>query len=107
MFDKRYVLSYNILVKYFDWNEDKNKLLRLERDVSFEQVVIAVTSGLLLDDMKHPDQKKYSNQNMFVVNINNYAYLVPYVEDEKKIFLKTIIPSRVATKKYIVKGGGK
>lgn len=94
-------------MKYFDWNEDKNILLKLERDVSFEQVVIAITSKLLLDDMKHPNPKKYPGQNMFIVNINNYAYLVPYVEDNKKIFLKTIIPSRVATKKYIVKGGGK
>lgn len=94
-------------MKYFDWNKDKNELLKLERDVCFEQVVIALTSGLLLDEMEHPDQKKYPNQKIFIVNVNNYAYLVPYVEDEKKIFLKTIIPSRMATKKYIIKGGGK
>ena len=94
-------------MKYFDWNENKNELLKLERDVSFEEVVIAVTSGLLLDDVKHPNPKKYPDQRIFVVNINNYAYLVPYIEDEEKVFLKTIIPSRVATKNYIIKGGKK
>jgi uncharacterized DUF497 family protein len=94
-------------VKYYDWNKEKNRLLKTERDISFEEVYISIESGELLDIVEHPNQKKYPNQKMFVLNINNYVYLVPFVEDEEKVFLKTIIPSRKATKKYIVKGGGK
>ena len=93
-------------MKYFDWNKKKNELLKLERDISFEEVYIAIESGGLLEVVAHPNTKRYSNQKMFVVNINNYVYLVPFVEDEEKIFLKTIIPSRKATKKYLIKGGG-
>lgn len=94
-------------VKYFDWNKEKGELLRAQRDISFEEVLIALESGGLLDVVEHPNPKKYPNQRIFVLGINNYVYLVPFVEDEEKIFLKTIIPSRSATKKYLVKGGGK
>lgn len=94
-------------MKYYDWNREKNKLLKIERDVSFEEVYIAIESGGLLEILKHPNQKKYPSQKMFVVSINNYVYLVPFVEDEEKVFLKTIIPSRKATKKYLIKGGDK
>lgn len=87
-------------MKYFDWNKDKNTLLEIE--ISFEEVSIAIESGNLLDVLEHPNKKRYPNQKIFVVNIRNYAYLIPFVEDGKKIFLKTIIPSRKATKKYIV-----
>ena len=92
-------------MKYFDWSNDKNELLKIERDVCFEDVLLAIGTGELLDSVEHPKKEKYPNQKLFIVNINNYAYLVPFVEDEKKIFLKTIIPSRKATKKYIIKGG--
>ncbi|MEQ1635890.1 MAG: toxin [Methylococcales bacterium] len=71
-----------------------------ERGVSFEAVLFAIQSGALLDDIVHPNIDKYSNQKVFVVNIADYAYLVPYVETTEEIFLKTIIPSRKATKKY-------
>ncbi|MBL7159199.1 DUF4258 domain-containing protein [Candidatus Microgenomates bacterium] len=94
-------------MKYFDWNEEKNRLLKIEREISFEEVLIAIESGNLLDIIEHPRKQKYPSQKIFVVNVNNYGYLVPFVENEKKIFLKTIIPSRKATKKYIVKGGDK
>ena len=90
-------------MKHFDWNEEKNARLKLERDISFEEVQIAVESGNLLDIIEHPDKKKYPNQEIFIVNIKNYAYLVPFVEDERKYFLKTIFPSRKMTKKYLVK----
>lgn len=95
------------LVKYYDWNKTKNELLRTERDISFEEVYIAIESGGLLEVIEHPNPKKYPNQKVFVVSINNYVYLVPFVEDEEKVFLKTIIPSRKATKKYLIKGGDK
>lgn len=94
-------------VKYFDWNEEKNRILKMEREVGFEDVLIAIESGNLLDTLNQPNKKRYLNQKIFVVNINNYIYLVPFVEDEEKVFLKTIIPSRKATKKYLIKGGEK
>jgi hypothetical protein len=64
-----------------------------------------IKNGQVLDDIEHPNQEKYGHQNMFVINVDNYAYLVPYVENEHEIFLKTIIPNRKATKKYL--GGNK
>jgi uncharacterized DUF497 family protein len=88
-------------VKYFDWDSLKNARLKDERGVSFEEVLTALEEGRLLDDQKHPNEDKYHHQKVFVVEINSYAYLIPYVEDETKIFLKTIIPSRKATKEYL------
>jgi len=88
-------------MNYFSWNTDKNKQLQNERNISFEEVVFYITKGWLLDVVEHPNQEKYSGQRIFIVNINNYAYLVPFVETEKEVFLKTIIPSRKATKKYL------
>lgn len=89
-------------MKYFDWSAEKNAALKTEREVSFEDVVIAVSEGKLLDLVEHPNKKKYPNQLIFIVEINHYAYLVPFAEDEQKIFLKTIIPSRKATRDYII-----
>lgn len=88
--------------KYFDWNKDKNDVLTAEREISFEDVVLAIETGGLLDIIEHPNQKKYLSQKIFVVNIGNYVYLVPFVEDDKRYFLKTIFPSRKMTKKYIL-----
>lgn len=101
--DKSYDLSYNTLVKRFDWDKEKNTKLKNERGISFEDVKTAIQEGKLLDTTNHPNKKKYSNQKMFIVEIDGYAYLVPFVEDELKVFLKTIFPSRKATKKYIRK----
>lgn len=72
-----------------------------ERGISFEDVVFALQSGGLLDDLIHPNKEKYPSQRMFVVDIDDYAWLVPYVENEQELFLKTIIPSRKATKQYL------
>ncbi|WP_158970351.1 BrnT family toxin [Paraglaciecola sp. L3A3] len=88
-------------MKIFDWNPDKNKLLIEERGISFEDVIYYLQNNCLLDDLKHSNQKKYPNQRIFVINIENYAYLVPYIETDIEIFLKTVIPSRKATKLYI------
>ena len=88
-------------MKYFDWDEAKNDILKKERNISFEIIVIQIVVGKLLDVLEHPNQKKYKNQKLFVVEYEGYVYLVPFVEDEEKIFLKTIIPSRNATKKYM------
>ena len=88
-------------MKYFSWNEDKNELLKEERQISFEDVVFYIEQGFLLDVLEHPNQEKYQGQKIFVVQIDEYAYLVPFTEDEREIFLKTIIPSRRATRKYL------
>ena len=91
-------------MKYYDWNNEKNELLKKLRGVSFEQVVLAIVSGDLVDRVIHPNPEKYPNQKVFLVKIEDYIYSVPYVEDDEKIFLKTIIPNRKATKKHL---GGK
>ena len=86
---------------YFTWNSDKNAKLLLERDVSFESAVFCIENGNLLDVVQHPNTKKYPDQKLFIVEIDKYAYLVPFVENGEEVFLKTIIPSRKATKKYL------
>jgi hypothetical protein len=88
-------------MKYFDWNEEKNEVLKKSRSISFEIIVIQIEMGSLLDILEHPNKKKYKNQKIFVVEYENYAYLVPFIEEEDKVFLKTIIPSRKATKRYL------
>ncbi len=88
-------------MKYFDWSAEKNEQLKEERGISFEEIVVAINGGGILDVLPHPQQKRYPNQRIFVIQINHYAYLVPFVEDDEKIFLKTMYPSRKATKNYI------
>jgi uncharacterized DUF497 family protein len=88
-------------MKQINWNAEKNQTLMKERGISFEDIVFSIQQGDLLDDLCHPNKDKYPNQRLFVVNVDGYAHLVPYVENEEEIFLKTIIPSRKATKKYL------
>ena len=88
-------------MKIFDWNSEKNRQLIEERSVSFEDVIFFLKNGGLSDDINHPNEIKYPNQRIFIVNIDGYAYLVPYVEMEEHIFLKTVLPSRKATKQYL------
>lgn len=90
-------------MKHIEWDELKNAKLKSQRGVCFEDIQAALEEGYLLDDIDHPNQVNYKNQRMYIVNLNQYAYLVPYIEDDAKIFLKTIIPNREATKKYIRK----
>ncbi len=90
-------------MKYFDWSPEKNEELIQKRSISFEEIVIAIEGGYVLDIMRHNNREKYSNQKIFIIRIEDYAYLVPFIEDDEKIFLKTIIPSRKATKEYINK----
>ena len=94
-------------MKYFDWDKNKNSLLKQKREVSFEEIVLALSNDKLLEVVEHPNKQKYPNQKMFIVEVRDYTYVVPFVEDEEKYFLKTIYPSRVATKKYLDKGGKK
>ena len=88
--------------KIIRYSSEKNEILKKERDIGFEDVILSIENGYLLDDIEHPNKEKYQNQNIFIilVQIKNYVYLVPYVEEEDYIFLKTIIPSRQMNKKY-------
>lgn len=88
-------------MKRLEWNKEKNEKLKAKRGISFEDIEQAVQKGRVLDLFDHPNKKSYPNQTIMVVEIKGYAYYVPYVEDEEKYFLKTIFPSRKATKKYI------
>lgn len=91
-------------MKPFRWSSDKNEALRAERGVSFEHIVVAVESGGLLDVLAHPNQAKYPRQRVLVVACDSYVYLVPFVEEDDYFFLKTVIPSRKATRDYLNQG---
>ena len=85
----------------FDWDDEKNELLEKTRGVSFEDVVFHIENGDVLDIVSHPNASRYPNQRIIVLNVEGYVYLVPYVEQKGTRFLKTIIPSRKATKEYL------
>ena len=89
---------------HINWNSEKSLMLKESRGICFEDIVFNIAKGDILDDYQHPNQQRYPDQRIMVISINNYAYLVSYIENEDEIFLKTIIPSRNATEKYI---GGK
>jgi len=88
-------------MKVFRWDNGKNEWLKKNRGVSFEQVVILMEREDILETIEHPNQEKYPNQKIAILNIDDYAYLIPYVQESEEIFLKTIIPSRKATNKYV------
>ncbi|NWF76553.1 MAG: BrnT family toxin [Nitrospirae bacterium] len=92
-------------MKLINWDTEKILKLKESRGICFEDIVFYIERGEILDDYLHPNQKSYPKQRIMVIGINNYAYLVPYVEDSEEIFLKTIIPSRKATNIYF--GGEK
>lgn len=83
------------------WNEDKNEILKVERFISFEEIAQKLYNGEIIDDIYHPNSEKYAKQRIFVIEVNNYIYLVPYIENDEEIFLKTIYPSRKFTKLYL------
>ena len=88
-------------MSHFAWDAEKNAELIKLRGISFERIIYHIERGGLLEVIDHPNKDKYAHQQIFVVNINDYAYLVPFVESDADVFLKTIIPSRKATKKYL------
>lgn len=88
-------------MKIYNWNAEKNEILISERNISFEEVVFYIDNGSLLDEIAHPNSEDYAHQRIFVVAVESYVYLVPYVESGDEIFLKTIIPSRKFTKAYL------
>ncbi|NKQ37342.1 MAG: BrnT family toxin [Chloroflexi bacterium] len=88
-------------MKRYDWNPEKNEKLKRERGISFEEIIFHIADGDEVDVYMHPNQARYPNQKIAVVIVEDYAYLVPYIESEGMLFLKTIIPSRKATRKYL------
>ena len=84
-------------MKHINWDTGKSLKLKESRGICFEDIVFYIEKGDILDDYLHPNQKMYPEQRIMVIGINDYAYLVPYVEDAEELFLKTIIPSRKAT----------
>ena len=88
-------------MKSINWRTEKSVALKSSRGICFEDVVFFIERGDILDDYLHPNQKNYPGQRIMVINIANYAYLVPYVENDEELFLKTIIPSRKATQRYL------
>jgi len=85
----------------YEWNPQKNDWLKRERNISFEQIVYHLLQGDVWKTAEHPNQKDYPGQKIYFVIIEDYIYLVPYVSEESYYFLKTIIPSRKATKIYL------
>ena len=99
--DRRQTRSYDDAMKSVRWDHEKNAWLQENRGVGFEQIVILMERQDVLEIVDHPNQDKYPGQRILTVRIGDYACLVPYVEDSDGIFLKTIIPSRKATRKYV------
>ncbi len=90
-------------MKPFRWNPEKNETLKIERSISFEEIALAIEADGLLDELRHPNLEKYPNQSVLVVALDGYVYLVPYVEESDYYFLKTVIPSRKATRDYLLR----
>jgi uncharacterized DUF497 family protein len=88
------------VLKIYNWNSEKNQLLIKERGISFERIVFEISVGNELAVVGHPNQEKYPGQMISIVQVDDYVYAVPFVESETEIFLKTIIPSRKATRHY-------
>lgn len=87
----------------YNWNKEKNLVLKRERNLSFEQIVLHIESGNLLDILQHPNKEKFAHQKILIIQIEDYIISVPFVENGDERFLKTIIPSRKLTRK-IFKG---
>lgn len=88
-------------MEHYKWDSAKNEKLKVERGVSFEQIVIQIERGNIHDVYTHPNQMLYPNQQILFIEIDNYCFIVPFVENESGRYLKTIIPSRKATKRYL------
>lgn len=92
------------IAEYYEFSEDKNNLLIAARGIGFEDVIRALKSGQFFEEADHPNQDKYPHQNIYILELNNYVYMVPFVrKDDGVVFLKTIIPSRKLTKKYLTR----
>lgn len=94
---------YIVRMRY-EWNPEKNEWLKKERRISFEQIIFHLAQGDVWKISDHPDKEKYPGQKIYFVNVEGYIYLVPHMIADDCVFLKTIIPSRKATRDFH-KGG--
>jgi uncharacterized DUF497 family protein len=99
------LLGTQFMFVIFDWDPEKNEWLKENRGISFEEIALLLSNGILWKRTKHPNQKEYPHQEVFLIPIDNYIYFVPYVIDESTIFLKTAFPHRKATKDYLKEKG--
>ena len=90
-------------MKPFRWNHDKNEELKVGRGISFKEIVLAIEADGILDVVRHPNSGKYPNQLVYIVALDGYVHLVPYIEEAEYYFLKTVIPSRKATRDYLLR----
>ncbi len=88
-------------MKPFDWNRQKSTLLRSSRGIGFEEVVNNINEGHILAVIEHPNKQKYPNQKIYIIDFDDYIYCIPFIEDNEKIFLKTIYPGRKYTNKFL------
>ncbi|MFZ5571498.1 MAG: toxin [Thermodesulfobacteriota bacterium] len=88
-------------MKYLNWSQEKNELLKAEREISFEEIALLIEAGNILGIEENPG---HPNQKIYILEIENYAYIVPFIERENEIFLKTAFPSRKHTKRFGLKG---
>ena len=84
----------------YEWDPQKNEWLKRERNISFEKIVFHLSQGDVWKLADHPDQENYPRQRVYFVIVEDYIYLVPHVVEKDCVFLKTIIPSRKATRAY-------
>ncbi|ORE90828.1 toxin [Aurantimonas sp. 22II-16-19i] len=83
------------------WNSEKNDALKARYGFGFERVLAALQEGRLLLNRRHPNEERYPHQRQIIVEIDHYAWVVPYVETEGGLFLKTMFPSRRATREFL------
>ena len=89
----------------FSWDNEKNERLKRERGVSFERIVFLIQHDFILDILERPSKERYRKQRLYIINIDNYAYVVPFFDEGNVRFLKTIFPSRKYTQIYLKKNG--
>ena len=106
MIDIVRTMPYHVSMAIFRWNTEKNEILARERGITFEEIVQRIESGAKVIETDHANKKKYPNQKILIIDVDGYAYLVPCVIEKNDYFLKTIIPSRKATKKYLGEENG-
>lgn len=88
-------------MKYLNWSSEKNEILKTKRGISFEEIAHLIESGQILGIEENPGR---SNQKIYILEIESYAVIVPFVEKNDEIFLKTAFPSRKYTRHYGLKG---
>lgn len=91
----------------FTWDEEKNNFLICNRSISFERIIVAIEEGDILDVLKHPNEIKYNHQKLYILNIDGYAWIVPFRDEQDQRILITAYPSRKYTSRYLNEENGK